>query len=270
MDRVAIAELQPGMRLGETLYDDRGGVLLARGTRLTERLVDAIALRGLDNVRVLDEDEASAAASKTRMSSPGPRILAADPPRVYRVGASPSHPKLPPGARLSVVWGADQSIASAVVRSTLHVALLETKGVPDGLDQLGTLVRLELPGEASPLPARLAALGKGGRYLVSLGHRPIRRSPRRTVDLPALVRSPALEGIVLARIVNLSDTGARVQGVQVPIGEELDLAFTPPESRDGETDRVTMRAEVVRQVVDAASETVEVGVHFLKEIHRPR
>ncbi len=268
MDRVGIAELHPGMVLGETLYDDRGGVLLARGTQLTERLVDALALRGLNHVRVLDEQDIKAAVPQENGATSKEEGESPEPPRVYRVGTAPQHPRLPPGMRVSVLWGPDHEVPSTVVRSTLHVALLEAKQMPEGLRQLGVLIRLESPGDPAPLPARLAALGKGGRYLVSLGYRPIRRSPRTSVDLPTLVKSPALDGVVLARIVNLSETGARVQGVQLPIGEEVDLSFTPPEGNGGETDRMTVRGQVVRHIVDA--ENVEIGVHFVREIHRPR
>ncbi len=263
MNRVGVAELQPGMLLGETLYDDRGGVLLAHGTRLTERYVQAIILRGVDVVRILepepetvDDAEGDVEAEESASSEA--------PPRVVRAGPIPEHPKLPAGAHVSVRWDRERMTEGAVVRSTRHVALLEGSTLPSDLIELGSFVRIVVEHEPVPIPGRLAARGTAGRYLVALGNRRVRGAKRVQVDLPALVRSRALDGIVLARITNLSETGARLEGVEVPIDEELDVAFTPPK----ENQRVTIRARVVRHVVDG--DRTEVGVHFLREIHRPR
>jgi hypothetical protein len=76
----------------------------------------------------------------------------------------------------------------------------------------------------------LAAHGVSSRFLVTLGERAIRRTRRFPVDLPATVRSAHLPAVEPARIVDLSTSGARVEGpvANLPVGAEVELRFTPP------------------------------------------
>jgi putative nucleotidyltransferase with HDIG domain len=54
MHRTTIAQLQPGMTLGKTLYTDKGDVLLARGAVLTPVFIRALETRGYQQVYVMD------------------------------------------------------------------------------------------------------------------------------------------------------------------------------------------------------------------------
>jgi hypothetical protein len=103
----------------------------------------------------------------------------------------------------------------------------------------GTTVRVEGPKET--LIGRVAEHGRAGRFLVSLGDRPVRRANRLRVSLPALVRAPQLAETREVEIVDLTTGGARVRGVYLPVGSELNLHFTPP----GREEPVLVRASVV-------------------------
>jgi hypothetical protein len=105
------------------------------------------------------------------------------------------------------------------------------------------------------LSARLAAYGQGGRYLVALGSRAVRGALRVRVDLPGIVRTGAM-GPRNVRVVDLSSSGARVRGVALPIGSDLELSLVPP----GRPDLVSLRSVVVREIEDA--DGGEVGVAF--------
>src|SRR5690349_5457943 len=54
MHRVPTAMLEPGMRLGRSLYNHRGDVLLSRGTNLHDSFIGAIQQRGYHFVYVMD------------------------------------------------------------------------------------------------------------------------------------------------------------------------------------------------------------------------
>lgn len=50
---LAVSELEPGMVLSDEILDDRGQVLLAKHTALTDRMVAQLAARGIATVPVL-------------------------------------------------------------------------------------------------------------------------------------------------------------------------------------------------------------------------
>src|SRR5882762_5801721 len=54
MHRVAVDGLEPGQQIGRNLYNDRGDVLLARGTQLNEAYIGAVRQRGYRYIYVLD------------------------------------------------------------------------------------------------------------------------------------------------------------------------------------------------------------------------
>jgi acyl-coenzyme A thioesterase PaaI-like protein len=58
-----------------------------------------------------------------------------------------------------------------------------------------------------------------------------------------------------ARVVDLSSSGARLAGVRLPVGSELEVSFVPP----GRPYAVTMHCVVVRATNEAGS---SVGVTF--------
>lgn len=57
----------------------------------------------------------------------------------------------------------------------------------------------------------------------------LRREERLPVSLPAVLRSAVLPEPRPVEIVDLTTTGARVRGVEVPVGTRVTLDFTPPD-----------------------------------------
>jgi hypothetical protein len=166
----------------------------------------------------------------------------------------------PERPRLPIRVPAQADLAGSVVHaevlgSTSNVLLLQ--GPEDHtLPPLGTPVRLRLDWDKQTLNGRLAAHGVAGRFLVSLGERAIRRSRRFPVDVVGVASSAALYGPVQVRIADLSASGARVQGIQLPIGSEVELRFMPP----GRKAPITVLGFVVRSIDQA--ETPTLGVAF--------
>src|SRR3712207_9034799 len=54
MHRAGIGTVSPSDVLGKTIYGDQGEVLLARGVRLTPRLLKALTDRGYESVYIMD------------------------------------------------------------------------------------------------------------------------------------------------------------------------------------------------------------------------
>ena len=162
--------------------------------------------------------------------------------------------EFPIPVRVAVVWGKDQ-MPAAVLHSTKEVVLLEAQ--PDlPMPPVGMPVVVEISWDAQKLKGRVAAHGKDGRCLLSIGDRPVRASKRFKVDLPATVRATMAGEPLPARILDLSKSGARLAGYDLPVGADFILAFTPP----GIADEVITRAVVVRQIPDTTVPTV--GIAF--------
>lgn len=86
--------------------------------------------------------------------------------------------------------------------------------------------------EDEVLDGRLAEHGRGGRFLVSLGERTVRRTPRLRVSLPGTLRASTLAHPVAVELADLTSGGARVRGVELPVGSPLTLHFTPPTRKE--------------------------------------
>ena len=154
----------------------------------------------------------------------------------------PDRPSLP--IRVPVVADCGVSVTQAhIIGSTEGVLLLQG---PDDtpVPTLGTHIRLRVDWDRQLLLGRIAAHGVAGRYLVALGERPIRRSRRFPVDLPGTARSAHLYGAVAVRVLDLSTGGARIQGMDLPVGSDVELQFTPP----GHTAPLTVIGFVVRSI----------------------
>lgn len=166
----------------------------------------------------------------------------------------PDRPRLP--LRVPVKAEIAGAILKAeVLGSTSNVLLLQ--GPENGaLPPLGAPVRLKLDWDHRTLNGRLAAHGVAGRFLVSVGERAIRGARRFPVDLPALARSSQLYGPIEVRVKDLSTGGARVEGISMPIGAEIELTFTPPKAKQP----ITVSAFVVRTI--DSTEVPTVGVAF--------
>jgi hypothetical protein len=166
----------------------------------------------------------------------------------------PGRPQLPIRVPVEAELGGVY-MSARVLGSTANVLLLEgTEG--QHLPPLGTLVRLKLQWDRETLTGRLAAHGVAGRFLVSVGERAIRRSRRFAVDVPGIARSAQLYGPVEVRVKDLSTGGASIEGLELPVGSEVELTFTPP----GRKQPLTVLGFVVRNIDRA--ETPTLGVAF--------
>lgn len=129
-----------------------------------------------------------------------------------------------------------------VIAVILHAAndmfVLERSSTLEALPPVGTLVHVS--GETLKVTGRLVEAGRGGRFLVSVGSRPVRTSVRLRVSLRASLRCPSLPEPLQVEIVDLTTSGARVRGVDLPVDTQLTLDFTPP----GREESVSVRARV--------------------------
>ncbi|HEX8969038.1 MAG TPA: PilZ domain-containing protein [Chloroflexota bacterium] len=145
--------------------------------------------------------------------------------------------------------------AKAVV---LHLApgllVLETSDRRQPLPPPGT--PLQVTSATGSLTGRLAEYSRGGRFLVSLGDRPVRGALRLRVSLPGSLRSPELDGQIAVEIVDLTTGGARVRGVELPVGSSVTLEFIPP----GRDEPVSVRAVVAH--ASHRSDQAWIGVVF--------
>jgi hypothetical protein len=161
--------------------------------------------------------------------------------------------RVPVHAELGTVF-----MRAEVLGSTASVLLLQ--GTGDSLPPLGTPVRLKLNWDKQLLNGRLAAHGVGGRFLVTIGARAIRRSRRFAVDLPGVARSSQLYGLVDVHIADLSTGGARLEGIELPVGAEVELRFTPP----GRKEPLTVLGFVVRTIESVGTPTLGVAFRLVQ------
>ena len=140
---------------------------------------------------------------------------------------------------MTCTWGADddqEATATATTAAVVHYArgmlVLEATRPGVQLPCIGTAVQVN--DGTDQLMGRLAEHGRGGRFLVALGDRPVRRSLRLKVSLPGTLRSPALPSpaSVEVEVVDLNTGGARIRGVELAVGTYVTLDFTPPYRRE--------------------------------------
>jgi hypothetical protein len=134
-------------------------------------------------------------------------------------------------AQVQCTWHDDaDSVAcqatAAVVHSGRGMLVLEATDPQAALPPLGTLLHVDSDGQQ--FAGRLAEHGRAGRFLVSVGERPVRRALRLKVSLPGTLRSPALDAARTVEIADLTTSGARIRGVELPVGTQVTLDFTPP------------------------------------------
>jgi hypothetical protein len=169
----------------------------------------------------------------------------------------PGRPRLPIRVPVHAELGT-VSMHAEVLGSTANVLLLQGNG--DSLPPLGTPVRLRLNWDKQLLNGRLAAHGVAGRFLITIGERAIRRSRRFPVDLPGVARSPQLHGPVEVHIADLSTSGARIAGIDLPVGAEVELNLTPP----GRKEPLTVLGFVVRTIDGVDTPTLGVAFRLVQ------
>ncbi len=162
-------------------------------------------------------------------------------------------------AEVTCTWDDDEGqlkgeTTAAIVHRAPEMLVLEASDPRLVLPPLGTLVRVT--GQGEPLSGRLAEHGRGGRFLLALGERPVRGSLRLRVSLPATLRSRALAQALTVEIVDLTTGGARIRGAELPVGSQVTLDFTPP----GREQAVMVRAVVAHGTHRA--EKPWIGVRF--------
>jgi hypothetical protein len=172
--------------------------------------------------------------------------------------AQPDRPTLP--MRVPVVADCAGVFSKAeVLGSTENVLLLQGSDATS-LPPLGTPIRLRVEWDRQALMGRIAAHGVAGRYLVTIGERAIRRSRRFPVDLPGIARSAHWQGAIEVRVTDLSAGGARVEGIDLPIGSDVDLQFTPPRK----SVPIDVRGFIVRAIDGAGLPTVGVAFRLVQ------
>ncbi len=140
-------------------------------------------------------------------------------------------------AEVTCTWDADddqEAAATATTAAVVHYApgMLVRESTRPGvpLPSIGTKVQVN--DGTDQLLGRLAEHGRGGRFLVALGDRPVRRSLRLEVSLPGTLRSPSLDEPQTVEVVDLNTCGARIRGVELDVGSAVTLEFTPPYRRE--------------------------------------
>jgi hypothetical protein len=112
-------------------------------------------------------------------------------------------------------------------------------------------------GNAREGTEALAGTAERLRRLIS--HFQLTEAARQAVNITVSARCDAWPGLRTARIVDLSATGARIDGLEAPGGSELQLMFIEP----GTGLRVRKRAKVMRSATTEHGPWV--GIAFLDD-----
>jgi hypothetical protein len=155
---------------------------------------------------------------------------------------------------VQVSWEDEAGLPAYLIHAARNMLVLEGGDAERRLPAPGTAVQITSTHET--IVGRVAEHGRAGRFLVALGDRPVRRADRLRVSLPASIRATDQQHATAVEIVDLTTSGARVRGVELPVGSEVNLRFVPP----GRSEAVTVRAQVVHATHDAAQPWV--GVAF--------
>jgi hypothetical protein len=104
-----------------------------------------------------------------------------------------------------------------------------------------------------------ALAGTADRLRRLISHFRLTEARREPVNIPVTARCAAWSGVRTARIVDLSATGARIDGLEAPADSRLQLGFTDPVT----TLRVQKVAKVMRSAVSDGGPWV--GIAFVDE-----
>jgi hypothetical protein len=135
---------------------------------------------------------------------------------------------------VTCTWGDEDEEAGATTAAVVHSArgmlVLEATDPSATLPSVGTALHVD--DGTDQVAGRIAEHGRGRRFLVSLGERPVRTSPRMKVSLPGTLRARELAEAQTVEIVDLNTSGARIRGVELDVGTHVTLDFTPPYRRE--------------------------------------
>jgi hypothetical protein len=173
------------------------------------------------------------------------------PPSIVQRSATNSEPAQAVLAEVTCSWGEGQDGTDSTLALIVHAArdmlVLEAADPTRALPRMGTTVHVV--GTTQAVFGRLAEHGRAGRFLVSIGDRPVRRDLRLRVSLTGTLRNATLPGPVSVEIADLTTSGARVRGIELPSDSQVALDFVPP----GRDDMVTVRARVAHTTHGADS-----------------
>ncbi|MGI9148267.1 MAG: hypothetical protein ACR2IK_17225 [Chloroflexota bacterium] len=145
-------------------------------------------------------------------------------------------------AEVTCLWRDNENAPCQATAVLVHAGrdmlVLEASNPRQALPPVGTLI--QVGGDIEHQTGRLAEEGRAGRFLISVGDRPVRRILRLRVSAAGTLRSPSLPEPVTVEIVDLTTEGARIHGVDLPVGSQVTFSFTPP----GRDEPVTVRAGV--------------------------
>jgi hypothetical protein len=157
-------------------------------------------------------------------------------------------------------FGQGLVLDAEVIGSTAHVVLLQGPTTGTTRARLGAPVRLRSKWDRQSLAGRFASYGIAGRFLVSIGERPIRQAPRFAVDLPGVAYASQLpQGRAQVWVADLSTGGARIRGINLEIGSELELRFKPP----GRSEPIKVLGFVARVIESADGGSVALAFRLV-------
>jgi hypothetical protein len=159
-------------------------------------------------------------------------------------------------AEVTCRWGegSEDTASAVIVHAARDMLVLEAADPRRVLPPLGTEVHVT--SESRDVSGRLAEHGRAGRFLVSVGLRPVRRAMRLRVSLPGTLRSATQPQPLTVEIVDLTTGGCRVRGIEMAVGSQVTLDFIPP----GRDQSVTVRALVAHATHGATKPWI--GVAF--------
>jgi hypothetical protein len=152
-----------------------------------------------------------------------------------------------------VEWD-DGSTDASILHASGSLLVLEATDPELALPPVGADVTV--CGETVREVGRIAEHGRAGRFLVAMGVRAVRRSLRLRVSLPGKLRGGSITEWTEVELADLTTGGARIRGVELPVGTPVTLSFTPPRR----TEPVTVRALVAHGTHGAAMPWI--GVAF--------
>ena len=140
------------------------------------------------------------------------------------------------------------------VRLVAEANALATREMASGAESAASAM-----GNARSSTAALSETAE--RLRKNIAHFRLTEARRQSVNIPVSARCSAWSGVRTARIVDLSATGARIDGLAAPEGTELQLSFT-----DASGLLVVRRAAVKRSAVGESGPWV--GIAFVGETRR--
>jgi methyl-accepting chemotaxis protein len=129
----------------------------------------------------------------------------------------------------------------------------------DATRDMGSQVETAAEAMANARVGTEALAGTADRLRRLISHFRLTEARREAVNIPVTARCAAWAGSRSARIVDLSATGARIDGLAAPAGSELQLVFVDPVT----TLRVQKVARVMRSAVSDGGPWV--GIAFVDE-----